>query len=130
MDQNITFHYHYAAKEKKEIQEIRKRYLPREESKWEELKRLDDTVQASGIPESLCAGIGGALVFGMGLCLAMQVIGDGSLLVALGVLLGMIGAGSMLAAYPVYRRVFRKTKEKYAMRILELAAELTDENGR
>ena len=76
--------------------------------------------------ESLCAGIGGALVFGLGLCLAMQVIGSGVLMTALGVLLGILGIGGMIVAYPIYRKVFGKTKEKLAPRILELTAELTD----
>lgn len=126
MNQDTTFIYRYSAKENKEVQEIRQKYLPREESKFEELKRLDYTVQNSGMMESLCAGIGGALVFGLGMCLAMQVIGGGAFLIAVGVLLGIVGMGGMLAAYPVYRKVFDKTKQKLAPRILELTAELSE----
>lgn len=125
MNQETTFIYRYSVKENKEIQEIRQKYLPREESKFEELKRLDDMVQTSGMMESLCFGIGGAVVFGLGLCLAMQVIGSGMITVALGVLLGIIGMASMIAAYPVYRKVFGKTKENLAPRILKLSAELS-----
>ena len=125
MNQDTTFIYRYSAKENMEVQEIRKKYLPREESKFEELKRLDYTVQTAGTLESLCAGIGGALVFGLGMCLAMQIIGSGIILIALGVLLGIIGIGGMLIAYPVYRKVFNTTKEKYTPRILELTAELS-----
>ena len=122
-----TFIYNYSAKDNAEVQAIRKKYLPREESKLEELKRLDYTVQTSGMIESLSAGIGGALVFGLGMCFAMQVIGSGTLLIALGVLLGLAGMIAMIVAYPVYRKVFDRTKEKYAPRILELTAELTGE---
>ena len=122
---DTTFVYRYSAKENKEIQEIRKKYLPREESKLEELKRLDYTVQNSGMIESLCAGIGGVLIFGLGLCLAMQVIGSGALTTVLGVLLGIVGMVSMIVAYPIYRKVFTNAKTKYAPRILELTAELT-----
>ncbi|MBQ8600627.1 MAG: hypothetical protein IJ407_04520 [Clostridia bacterium] len=125
MNQDTTFIYKYSAKENKEVQEIRKKYLPREESKFEELKRLDYTVQNSGMMESLCAGIGGALVFGLGMCLAMQIIGSGIILIALGILLGIIGMVGMLAAYSVYRKVFNKTKQRFAPRILELTAELS-----
>lgn len=125
MNQDITFIYRYSAAENKEIQEIRKKYLPQEENKYAELKRLDDTVQNSGMLESLCAGIGGALVFGLGLCLAMQVIGGGILLTLLGVLLGLIGMAGMLLAYPVYCRVFVSTKQKLTPRILELTEELS-----
>lgn len=124
-----TFNYTYSAKENTEVLEIRKKYLPREESRFEELKRLDNAVQISGIAESLCAGIGGALIFGLGLCFAMQVIGEGLVMIILGVLLGMIGIIGMLAAYPVYRKVFNKTKEKYTPRILELTSELTGEKS-
>lgn len=122
-----TFSYQYSAKENAEVQAIRKKYLPKSESKLEELKRLDETVQASGTIESLCAGIGGVLALGLGLCLAMQVIGSGLGMMILGILLGIIGATGMLTAYPIYRKVFGATKEKYAPRILELAAELTGE---
>ena len=122
-----TFSYKYSAKENAEVQAIRKKYLPKSESKLEELKRLDETVQTSGMVESLCAGIGGALIFGLGLCLAMQVIGSGLVMMIIGVLIGIVGMAGMLVAYPVYRKVFSATKEKYAPRILELTAELTGE---
>ncbi len=122
-----TFSYKYSAKENAEVQAIRKKYLPKSESKLEELKRLDETVQASGMVESLCVGIGGALIFGLGLCLAMQVIGSGLVMMIIGVLVGIVGMAGMLVAYPVYRKVFSATKEKYAQRILELTAELTGE---
>ena len=91
MNQDTIFIYNYSAKENKEIQDIRSKYLPRKESKMEELKRLDYTVQNSGKVESLCAGIGGILVFGLGLCLTMQVIGSGVFSVVLGILLGIVG---------------------------------------
>ena len=125
MNQETTFIYKYSAKENAEVQAIRKKYLPREESKFEELKRLDEMVQNSGTLESLCFGIGGALIFGFGLCLAMQVIGSGIFAIVLGVLLGIVGMVSMIVAYPIYRKVFTNAKTKYAPRILELTAELT-----
>ena len=126
MEKDTTFIYSYSAKENKEVQEIRKKYLPQEESKLDELKRLDSAVQTSGMAESLCAGIGGALVFGMGLCLAMKIIGSGIFFMIIGILLGIVGMIGMLSAYPVYRRVFNKTKEKYSPRILELTEELSN----
>ena len=120
-----TFSYQYSAKENAEVQAIRKKYLPRSESKLEELKRLDEAVQTSGMVESLCAGIGGLLMFGLGMCLAMQVIGSGLVMMVVGILIGIIGIVGMLIAYPVYRKVFAATKEKYAPRILQLAEELS-----
>lgn len=126
MNKEVTFCYNYSAKENKEVQEIRKRYLPQEESKLDELKRLDRCVQDSGVMESLIVGIGGMLIFGLGMCLAMEVIGNSMIW---GILLGLVGATGMFAAYPVYRSVFKKAKAKYAPRILELTEELTGEKN-
>ncbi len=127
MDKTLTFDYSYSAKENNEIQEIRKRYLPKEESKLDEIKRLDAKVQNSGMIESLCVGIGGSLCFGLGMCLAMQVIGGGVLWIILGIVIGLIGMAIMLAAYPTYRSRYNKAKEKYAPRILELSSEISSE---
>ncbi len=127
MNQENTFSYKYSAKENQEVQEIRKKYLPQSESKLDELKRLDGYVQSSGVWESLCVGIGGLLVFGLGMCLTMQVIGSGIFMIVLGGLFGIVGMVGMLAAYPVYRSVFSKTKAKYTPKILELTAELSSE---
>lgn len=123
MSKENTFSYRYSAIENKEIEEIRKKYLPQSESKLEELKRLDVQVQKSGMIESLCAGIIGCLIFGFGMCLAMQVIGNSMLLIILGILIGIIGMSVMLIAYPVYRRKQKKAKEKFAPRILKLTEE-------
>lgn len=121
MNEN-AFSYTYSAACNQEVLNIRKKYLPRGETKLEELKRLDRLVQNSGVTESLCAGIGGCLVFGLGLCLAMEVIGH---MIWLGVILGLIGTAGILAAFPVYRKFFNKAKAQHTPRILELAAQLS-----
>ena len=127
MNQENTFSYKYSSKENEEVQKIRKKYLPQGENKLDELKRLDEYVQKSGVMESLCVGIGSSLLFGLGMCLAMQVMGNGTLERVLGVLFGIVGIVGMLSAYPVYRSVFNKTKEKYTPKILELTEELSNE---
>ena len=121
MNEN-AFSYTYSAAENQEVLRIRKKYLPKEETKLEELKRLDSLVQNSGVIQSLCAGIGGCLVFGLGLCLAMEVIGH---MIWLGVILGLVGTAGMLAAFPIYRKIFHKAKSQHSPRILELAAQLS-----
>lgn len=121
MNEN-AFSYTYSASENQEVLRIRKKYLPKEETKLEELKRLDSLVHSSGVIQGLCAGIGGCLVFGLGLCLAMEVIGH---MIWLGVILGLVGTAGMLAAFPIYRKIFHKAKSQHSPRILELAAQLS-----
>lgn len=116
------FSFTYSAQENQEVLRIREKYLPREESKLEELKRLDRLVQNSGITEALSVGILSCLVFGAGMCFAMKVIGNA---VWLGLLLGLAGMTGMLAAYPVNRKLYNKAKLAHTPRILELTRELT-----
>ena len=125
--QDKIFSYCYSAKENTEVLEIRKKYLPQNESKIDELKRLDALVQGSGVVEALCAGFIGFMLLGLGVCLTVQIIGFGGWLIALGILLAIVGIIGMAVASPMYRRIFSKTKAKYTPRILELAAELSGE---
>ena len=125
--ENTKFTYEYSAKNKNEIEEIRKRYLPKEETKLDELKKLDDEVNRAGMIESLCMGIFGSLVFGLGFCFVLQVLGEGLLFIVLGVVLGIIGAGIMLFTYPLYSKIHNEAKEKLSSKILELTSELLGE---
>lgn len=122
---NEKFVYNYSAKDNAEINAIRQKYLLKEESKLDELKKLDYKVQTSGYTEALSVGIVSTLIFGLGMSLSMQVIGSGTALKVLGIIIGIIGMVGMAFAYPVYRKVYEKTKEKYVPRILELTEELS-----
>ena len=121
MNNDSVFRYSYSAKQNEEVQAIRNKYLPQPESKLEELKRLDQYVHSAGLVQALVVGIIGCMIFGTGMCFAMQVVGQS---VALGAFIGAWGVAIMIAAYPVYRSCFRKAKAKYQPRILELIAEL------
>ncbi|WP_242830967.1 hypothetical protein [Butyrivibrio fibrisolvens] len=45
----------------------------------------------------------------------------------IGVLLGIVGAAICIINYPLYKKLLKKGKEKYAFEILELAKEITGE---
>lgn len=119
--ENRIFTYTYSASVNKEVQEIRNRYIPKEESKLDVLKRLDKKVQMAGMTESLSVGIMGTLIFGIGMCAGLDVICGGMILA---VILGIIGASFMIPAYPLYRTISNKAKEKYVPKILQLTDEL------
>ena len=127
MDKNTGFRYTYSATINQEVQEIRKKYMPKEESKIEELRRLDYEVQTAGIIPALVLGIIGFLLFGLGVCMTIQVINGGILP---GVFLGIVGGVAMLAAYPVHRARLGKAKEKLVPRILDLTSELAGAEGK
>ena len=118
--ENKPFTYNYSAVRNKEVESIRKKYMPREESKLERLKKLDLRVQMAGTIESLCFGIVGALVFGIGMCFFLDVFAGAAWLTALLMVLGTI---IMIPAYPIYRRIARKTKAELTPEILRLSEE-------
>ena len=119
--ENTTFHYTYSAVRNKEVESIRRKYMPHEESKLERLKKLDLRVQMAGTIESLCFGIVGALVFGLGMCFFLDVFAGATWLT---ILLMVLGAAIMIPAYPIYRRIARKIKAELTAEILHLSEEI------
>ena len=119
--ENNTFSYNYSAVRSKEVESIRRKYMPHEESKLETLKRLDYRVQTAGMIESLCFGIIGALVFGVGMCFFLDVFAGAAWLSALFMIIGSL---IMIPAYPIYRRIARKTKAELTPEILRLSEEI------
>ena len=119
--ENKPFTYNYSAVRNKEVESIRRKYLPEEESKLETLKQLDYKVQSAGMIESLCIGIIGALVFGVGMCFFLEVFAGATWIT---VLFMIIGTLLMIPAYPIYRKIARKTKAELTPEILRLSEEI------
>ena len=119
--ENKSFTYNYSAARNKEVESIRRKYMPHEESKLETLKRLDYRVQMAGMIEGLCFGIIGALVFGIGMCFFLDVFAGTAWLTAI---LMICGTLLMIPAYPIYRRIARKTKAELTPEILRLSEEI------
>ena len=124
--ENNSFEYTYCAERQQEIEAIRKKYLPKEEDKMEQLRRLDAIPQQKAQTKSLCVGILGALIMGTGMSLAMTDIGAalGSLAMILGVVIGLMGMVLAALAYPVYNRTLTKAQQKIAPEVLRLTEEL------
>lgn len=62
-----TFAYTYSAKQQEEVRRIRDKYTDRQESKLEQLRRLDQSVTRKGMPAALTLGICSCLVLGVGM---------------------------------------------------------------
>ena len=123
---NHSFEYTYSAAQQKEVDAIRKKYLPKEEDKMEQLRKLHAIPTQKAQAASLAVGIVGALIMGTGMSLAMTDIGAalGSLAMVLGIFAGVAGMVLAALAYPAYNRVLKKQREKIAPEILRLADEL------
>ena len=122
MDQNEeTFEYRYSAKQQEEIEAIRRKYLPKEEDKMEQLRQMDKRVSRKGTIISIIIGVIGCLLLGIGMCCTMEWAGRWFVP---GIIIGVIGIVMIALAYPLYERITKKERKKIAPLILKLADEL------
>ena len=124
--ENNSFEYTYCARQQKEVEEIRKKYLPKEEDKMAELRRLHAIPTQKATGASIAIGVVGALILGTGMSLCMTNLGAalGNLALMLGILIGFAGIVMVTAAYPIYNRTLKKERKKIAPKILSLSEEL------
>lgn len=102
-------------------------YAPKKTSKVVALKKLDNKAKRPSIIFALTFGIISALIFGTGMCLAMQVIGSGTGMMVVGIVVGIIGMIGCGINYPLYKKIRQHSKDKYASDIIALAKEISDE---
>ena len=125
MEKN-SFEYTYSAERQQEIEAIRKKYLPPEEDKMEQLRRLHSIPTQKAQAASIAIGVLGTLILGTGMSLCMTDLGAalGHYAMCLGILTGLLGMVLVALAYPVYNRVLKKQRQRIAPEILRLTDEL------
>lgn len=106
---------------------IANEYAPKETSKVKVLKRLDKKAKNPANIFAYTFGIAMSLVLGVGMCLSMQVLGDGSTVsFVLGIIIGLVGIVGVSVNYPIYKKLLENGKKKYAFDIMELAKQISE----
>ena len=126
MENKEGFSFTYSAEQQKEIEAIRKKYLPKEADKMQQLRKLHAVPSQKAQAASIAVGVIGALVMGTGMSLAMTDIGAalGSFSMVIGIIVGIVGMVLVALAYPLYNQVLKKQRTKIAPEILRLSDEL------
>ena len=126
MENKEEFSFTYSAQQQQEVEEIRKKYLPKEEDKMEQLRKLHAMPTQKAQAASLAVGVIGALILGTGMSVCLTDIGAalGNLAMVIGILVGVVGMVLVALAYPLYNRVLKKNRDKIAPEILRLSDEL------
>ena len=102
---------------------IANEYAPKDSSKIMAHRKLDRKAKLPATIFTYTFGIISSLVFGTGMCLAMQVIGNNMML---GVIIGIVGMLGCGVNYPIYKRMLEGGKQKYAFEIVQLAKEISE----
>ena len=117
--QENTVNIIYSAEEQKEIDSIRAKYQPGEKKQptnLDKLKKLDAKVEGRAMATALTEGIIFTLILGLGMTCVLVWN-----LPVIGVLLGLVGLGGALCAWPLYQKVLAKQRAKAAPEILRLS---------
>lgn len=124
--ENNAFEYTYSAQRQQEVEEIRKAYLPKQEDKMDQLRKLHALPTQKAQAASIALGVTGALILGTGMSLCMTDLGAalGSLAMAVGIPVGIVGIVLVALAYPVFKRRLKKERERIAPEVLRLTDEL------
>ena len=122
MAEKETFEYTYSAPQQDEIKKIREKYLPKEMTKMDQLRALDEGVTKRGSAVSIAHGVIYSLILGVGMSCCMVWAGKWFIP---GIVIGCIGIAGVLATYPIYNRLVKADREKIAPEILRLTDELT-----
>lgn len=107
------------------VSRLRENYIERETKKLDQLMALEKRVNRPTQIFAYTFGIIAALIFGVGMCLAMKVIGN---LMVLGIIVGIVGMGLCVGNYFIYKAMLRSRKIKYGSTIIELSNELLNEH--
>lgn len=124
MSNNESFEYTYSAPEREEIRRIREKYIPRQESKLEQLRRLDASVTRKGTMASVTLGTVSTLVMGVGMCCCLV----WTQLFVLGIVVGVMGMLGIALAYPLYSGITARERKRITPEILRLTEELERSN--
>lgn len=126
---NNDFEFTYSAPttaERREIENIKKNYIPQTKTELalEKLRKLDSRVKNIPVSLSLVFGVIGTLIFGLGLTMVLEWN-----LLLWGIIVMVVGLVPVVFAYPLFKKVTAKLKEKYSPEIIKLSDELLN-NGK
>ena len=108
-------------------EKIASEYAPKETRKVVALKKLDNRAKLPANTFANTFGIIMALLLGVGMCLTMNVIGDGStVFMVIGVIVGIIGIVGVSVNYPIYKKILNNSMKEYSADILALAKEIAE----
>lgn len=106
------------------VQKIRTQYTEKENTKLDELKRLDAQVKRPANIFAYTFGSVGALVMGSGMSLVMTDIGTALGMedtMIPGIAIGVAGMMMAIVNYPIYKSILSSRRKQYADEIMNLS---------
>ena len=108
----------------KQIQAIKKQYETKEVTELDELKALDRKAKRPAKITAYVIGVVATLLLGVGMCLAMKVIGDFMILC---IVIGLVGIALISTNHLIYNKVLAGGKKKYGQQIIDKSNKLLNQ---
>lgn len=108
----------------KQIQAIKKQYEAKEVTELDELKALDRKAKRPAKITAYVIGVVATLLLGVGMCLAMKVIGN---LMPLGIVIGLVGIAFLSTNHLIYGKILEGGKKKYGQQIIDKSNKLLNQ---
>lgn len=113
------------------VQKIRTQYTEKENTRLDELQKLDKKVKKPANAFAYTFGTVSAIVMGAGMSLVMTDIGATLGLentMVPGIIIGIIGMLAAIINYPIHKKILGSRRKKYAERIIKLSEEIIENN--
>jgi len=108
-------------------QNIRAQYTDKKSTELDALRALDAKAKRPANVFAYVFGSISAIIMGTGMSLVMTDLGVTLAIsnpMTLGIVVGLIGMVMAIANYPIYKKILRSRKEKYASEIIKLSEKI------
>lgn len=110
--------------EKDYAEKLIKEYSKKQTTELDNLKALNKKVKKPATLFAYIFGSIGALILGVGMCLAMNIIGGTTAFMVVGIIVGIVGIAMVSLNYLLYNKILTNRKNKYADEVLTLSNEI------
>jgi hypothetical protein len=110
------------------VEKIRTQYMEKENTELDALRKLDAKVKRPANIFAYVFGSLGAVVMGSGMSLVMTDIGSKigmTEVMVPGIVIGVIGLLMVVVNYPIYKKILRSRRKKYADEVIILSDKIT-----
>ena len=111
-----------SSSEIKTVEKIRSSYEGKKATKIDELRSLNKRVERPAKIFAYIFGVIGALILGIGMCLAMPEIIEGFMVI--GIIIGILGIAMVSLNYFICKAILKSRRSKYKDEVISLTDEI------
>lgn len=101
-----------------EERRLREEFAPQKKTGLDKALSLEKKMKLPALIFAYGFGIVGSVIFGIGMCLALEVLASGAWALVGGIIIGILGVVMISSTYPIFLLIMKKRKFVYGPKIL------------